>query len=116
MIKKRTFDPIDYECINKVDFLVEEDEPSPDLDSEELEVTFNEQGSIHGDQGNLFSFEFEILFCFLLPFNFLVYNFYMIFFLFTGDDFNIDEKIDDVNVFPTIEVNIDDVVGFSFGL
>lgn len=26
------------------------------------------------------------------------------------------KKIDDVNVFPTIEVNIDDVVGFSFGL
>lgn len=81
MIKKLTFDPINYECINKVDFLVEEDEPSPDLDSEELEVTFNEQGNIHGDQGNLFSFEFEILFCFLLPFNFLVYNFYMIFFI-----------------------------------
>ena len=44
--KKRTYDPIDYACIDKIDFwIVDEDEPR-ELDVEELENLLYEEGLI----------------------------------------------------------------------
>ncbi|XP_057418760.1 uncharacterized protein LOC130712967 [Lotus japonicus] len=40
-LKKRTYDPVDYECINNVDFWVVEEEASPEFDDNEAELENN---------------------------------------------------------------------------
>jgi len=42
-IDKRSYDPIDYECIDKTDFWVVEEEPEGELDYNELENMIEEQ-------------------------------------------------------------------------
>ncbi|XP_057418955.1 uncharacterized protein LOC130713181 [Lotus japonicus] len=40
-LKKRTYDPVDYECINNVDFWVVEEEAPPEFDDNEAELVNN---------------------------------------------------------------------------
>lgn len=40
-LKKRTYDPVDYECINNVDFWVVEEEAPPEFDDNEAELENN---------------------------------------------------------------------------
>ncbi|KAF2322650.1 hypothetical protein GH714_026613 [Hevea brasiliensis] len=44
--EKRTCDPIDYECIEKIDFWIVEEEPPPELDTEELEEALYQEDAI----------------------------------------------------------------------
>lgn len=40
--RKRSYDPIDYESIDKVDFWIVEEEPSGELDADELDELIEE--------------------------------------------------------------------------
>ena len=42
-VNKRSYDPIDYECIDKTDFWVVEEEPEGELDYNELENMVDEE-------------------------------------------------------------------------
>ena len=42
-VDKRSYDPIDYECIDKTDFWVVEEEPEGELDYNELENMVDEE-------------------------------------------------------------------------
>ncbi|KAL4568318.1 hypothetical protein LXL04_023927 [Taraxacum kok-saghyz] len=42
-VDKRSYDPIDYECIDKTDFWVVEEEPEGELDYNDIENMFDEQ-------------------------------------------------------------------------
>ena len=44
--KKRTYDPIDYACIDKIDFWIVDEDESEELDIEELKNLLYEEGSI----------------------------------------------------------------------
>lgn len=55
---KRTYDPIDYECIDKTDFWVVEEEPEGELNYDDLENMVDEQEHEPGSQtqGYIFCF------------------------------------------------------------
>ena len=44
--KKRIYDPLDYACIDEIDFWVVDDDQPVELDVEELENLLYEEGSI----------------------------------------------------------------------
>ena len=41
--RKRPYDPLDYECIDKVDFWIIEEEPSGELDCDELDEILEDE-------------------------------------------------------------------------
>ncbi|KAF2308868.1 hypothetical protein GH714_022331 [Hevea brasiliensis] len=44
--EKRTYDPIDYECIDRIDFWIVKEEPPSKLDMEEVEVVLYQEDVI----------------------------------------------------------------------
>ena len=42
-VDKRSYDPIDYECIDNTDFWVVEEEPLGELDYDQLETMLDDQ-------------------------------------------------------------------------
>jgi len=46
LYQERPYDPIDIDCIERIDFWVVEDKPQSELDYEEFEVT------LHNEQAN----------------------------------------------------------------
>ncbi len=41
--RKREYDPIDYECIDKIEFWVVEEDPSPEIEIDELEEAISHE-------------------------------------------------------------------------
>ncbi|CAA2957927.1 Hypothetical predicted protein [Olea europaea subsp. europaea] len=44
--KKRSYDPVDYECIDKINFRIEEDVPPQDFKYEDLDNAIYEENAI----------------------------------------------------------------------